>query len=451
MIILYFLVISAFSVDQIHLAYGGLRSSHNNYPTGMSVSFHSVHSSEISSVSYGLASGIYNWTVYARKEQYWEHSYHYHALILDLNSSTRYFYTVTDGFEVSKEYSFISSTPDLEVNITIVGDMGIHNSESTITNLERIVASGSNDFLIHLGDIGYADDAFLHAPFSFHYEDVWNQFMNSIQNIAATTPYMTLPGNHEAECHSISCDFSITKLRELHNFLPYRTRFNMPWNESGGADDMWYSLNIGPVHFVFMDTETDYPNNPVDHYSFNPGKNGGFGDQMKWLEQDLAKAHAERLSGRRPWIIVAGHRPVYSVTLESNGVPIKDAKSLHTAIEHLLRKYKVDVYLCGHVHGYERTYPTDGTSIELPLISENGNNVFSNPSYPMYIVNGAAGNNEGFSASPKIPPKWNAFVEFKSWGYGSISVSMKQLTWKFFTDTNKLVDTVTILKTTHVG
>eukprot|EP01138_Halocafeteria_seosinensis_P008777 gb/GECG01008971.1/.p1 GENE.gb/GECG01008971.1/~~gb/GECG01008971.1/.p1 ORF type:complete len:119 (+),score=11.10 gb/GECG01008971.1/:1-357(+) len=64
----------------------------------------------------------------------------------------------------------------------------------------------------------YADDAFLHHPFEFKYEDVctlckdqfeytelhglpslqtWNFFFNWFQNVSAYKAYMACPGNHE--------------------------------------------------------------------------------------------------------------------------------------------------------------------------------------------------------------------------------------------------------------
>lgn len=69
----------------------------------------------------------------------------------------------------------------------------------------------------------------------------------------------------------------------------------MPSIESGAdhGASMWYSFNVGPVHFVVVDTETDFPGAGGDHLSWTggfegggeDGGNGGFGDQVAWLEE----------------------------------------------------------------------------------------------------------------------------------------------------------------------
>jgi len=48
---------------------------------------------------------------------------------------------------------------------------------------------------------------------------------------------------------------------------------------------------------------------------------GPFGpDQLAWLEADLLEANAMR--SYRPWIVVAGHRPIYTTTqLDAQGNP----------------------------------------------------------------------------------------------------------------------------------
>src|SRR5690606_23807542 len=107
------------------------------------------------------------------------------------------------------------------------------------------------------------------------------------------------------------------------------------------------------VQFVSIDTETNFEGAPGDHYTWY-GDNGDFwGDQIAWLEADLKTANEQR--GVRPWVMVGGHRPVYSLhDADSDGKPTLFAASLQAAVEPLFHKYDVDVYWCGHVHGYER-------------------------------------------------------------------------------------------------
>jgi len=78
----------------------------------------------------------------------------------------------------------------------------------------------------------------------------------------------------------------------------------MPSADSGGVDNMWYSFDYGMVHFVMMDSETDYkfsPEGPLSQVGAGP-----FGDQMGWLKDDLQKANNNRKT--TPWIIAVAHR-----------------------------------------------------------------------------------------------------------------------------------------------
>jgi hypothetical protein len=66
-------------------------------------------------------------------------------------------------------------------------------------------------------------------------------------------------------------------------------------------------------------------------------------DFVTWLENDLKKANESR--SERPWIIVAGHHPMYCISGYN--------QNMADAIEDLLYKYEVDLMLTGHVHDYE--------------------------------------------------------------------------------------------------
>ena len=119
---------------------------------------------------------------------------------------------------------------------------------------------------------------------------------------------------------------------------------------------MWYSFDVPPVHFVSIDTETDYANAPNDSYTpFT--SNGGFangGSWTDWLEADLEKVDRSYT----PFVVVGGHRPIYSVTAcDSNGNPADDSANLQAAIEDIMYEHNVDVYFAGHKHSYERSFP----------------------------------------------------------------------------------------------
>lgn len=192
-----------------------------------------------------------------------------------------------------------------------------------------------------------------------------------------------------------------------------------------------------------IDTETNFEGAPEDHYTWYGGNGDFWGDQIAWLEEDLRKANEER--DIRPWIFVAGHRPVYSLhDAEDDGTPALFAKSLQEAVEPLFHKYKVDVYWCGHVHGYERQWPVyDTTNIEV-------GSDYTDPKYTVYIVHGAAGNDEQHESYRRVPDaKWNVLWDNKHYGVGLLTVkSPNELYWEFVdSKTEKVLDSVTIKKT----
>jgi len=288
-----------------------------------------------------------------------------------LKYSTKYYYSVgSSAAGWSPEFEFVTPPdPKLEKDpsfaVSIFGDWGYEDSDKrplwvpshigglvkkwsagiTRDRLEVLKDTGMFDFVWHLGDIAYSDDAFAHNPVGFEYEDTYNSWMNWIQNITATMAYMVSPGNHESECHSPACLVSSSTAQALSNFSAYNNRWAMPAFESNARAEqsMWYSWDYGAVHFVSVNTETDWVGAEEEHTgdSHDPHlKAGGFGQKdeyTNWLTADLAAADAARKATGYPrWIVAGGHRPQ------------DDIIGIHTD---LFQKYKVDLY----VSGIERT------------------------------------------------------------------------------------------------
>jgi hypothetical protein len=305
------------------------------------------------------------------------YGFHHSATMVPLEPSTQYTYQCGDGVSAwSEAWNFTTASHDIEspFSMSIFGDMGYLGSEErpmiisvaglkkhwsavpTRQRMEILKNAGEINAVWHLGDIGYLDDSFAHTPIKFSYEKDYNAYVKWLTNISATMPYMTAVGNHESECHSPACIVDILgKGEALRNFSAYNARWPMPSKQSGGVGAMWYSFNMGPIHFVTVNTETDFrgagEENHGDSGVLPAGHFAPDGEYLKWLEADLAAARGPASATK--WIIAGGHRPFGDIA-ESHGP--------------LFAKYNVELYFAGHSHSYARSLPSN--SLVVPSEEE---------------------------------------------------------------------------------
>lgn len=374
-LVLFAVTFAADVPSQVHIALAGKAS--NGDSNTMAISWHTQGATATSTVNYGTASGVYTESATGSGSSYYE-TYNHHTVLGQLSPNTKYYYKVgDDAAGWSSELSFVSAptSDSLRGNFSffVFGDLGEVNGQATETYIKT--NKDSVNLIWHAGDESYADDSFLHfgCALKFCYESAFDKYMDDIQEWASSKPYMVSPGNHEADCHDPACLMDSERREKLSNFTAYNHRFRMPSPETGGVQNMWYSFNYGNVHFISMDTETDYTNAPLETRYILPC--GGFGNQMAWLEQDLIAANANR--AQRPWILVDGHRPMYS------GDTIN--AELQAAVEEMFYKYGVDVYFTGHEHSYARNYPVYKGVPET---------TYTNPAATTHLLIGGAGNDE---------------------------------------------------------
>ena len=432
--------------QQIHLAFSGLTELKN--PNGAIVSWQTVDDTTTTRVKYGTDASSLSQEASGFSDSYYS-TFDHHVTLANLEPDTQYFYQCGDDEAGWSEVLSFRTAPgddkasEASFTIGVIGDMGVWNGQDSIDLLNKMGSEGSFDWVWHVGDIAYADDSFVHAGqvFKFYYEETYNQYMNLVQPFTSTHQYMVLPGNHEAECHSPACQVDVEKLEALGNFSAYNSRFLMPSATSNGNSNMWYSFNYGPVHFVSIDTETNYDGAPNDHYTWHGGNGDFWGDQVAWLEADLAQAAQER--DVRPWIFVGGHRPIYSAKhADGDGNPNGFSAQMQSVFESLFHEYGVDMYFAGHLHSYERQYPVyDGTNVETD---------YENPSYTTYIISGGAGCDEGNSDydDDAEVPSWNVYIDHTHYGVGVLDVSPQELTWRYLDSaTGDVLDEMTLTKT----
>ncbi|KIH57066.1 hypothetical protein ANCDUO_12747 [Ancylostoma duodenale] len=147
---------------------------------------------------------------------------------------------------------------------------------------------------------------------------------------------MVIAGNHEDDGK---------------NFTDYQERFWMPHN--GYGDNQFYSLDLGPVHWVGVSTE-------YYGYYYLYGQEPVM-TQYAWLKNDLTVANQNR--NKTPWIISFQHRPFYCSNSNSAECQAFENKLIRTGwldmpgLESLFLQQGMDMGFWGHEHSYERFYP----------------------------------------------------------------------------------------------
>ena len=152
----------------------------------------------------------------------------------------------------------------------------------------------------------------------------WETNVESMYPAAAFPgPVYGVLGNHDYS--DGGADGSVAAQLAYRRHAP-QTRWTMP--------DKWYRFTLGGdgarfATVVVIDT----------NFVFNSGLAARERKQQwAWLERELGQRRTT------PWLFVLGHHPVFSNG--SHG----DTQALIDHLDPLLRRHRVDLYLCGHDH-----------------------------------------------------------------------------------------------------
>jgi len=316
-----------------------------------------------------------------------------HHVILDsLDQGQKYYYSVgSEEYGFSDVYSFTVPKREYPFKVGVVADVGqTYNSSAT---LNRTLADDPAA-LLFIGDLSYADDWLPNGTYCClpnttsagggyfkTYQPKWDTFGRLAEPLLATVPHMSTHGNHELESQYA---------RNNITHMAYNARYPNPrdpavintepnyvdqyWDQSllpaeGKfvedsisskivTNNTWYSINIGPMHMVFLDNYVPYSNTS---------------EMYKWLDEDLSAVDRSET----PWLLVGFHAAWYTTYVNH----YKENSNMQLFFEPLFLKHRVDLVLNGHIHAYDRSPP-----------------VFSfepNSCGPIYISVGDGGNVEG--------------------------------------------------------
>ncbi|MHA1149400.1 MAG: metallophosphoesterase [Promethearchaeota archaeon] len=259
----------------------------------------------------------------------------------NLKADTKYYWKLTYSEEdkqieyLDRMYSF-RTAPDPSdrkpFKFTLVGDTRPDAfGFSAFPRLMELMLEEKPEFMINIGDI-------VMGP-GVSYQ--WDRFFYDIRGCAEIgAPYMIGIGNHEWD--------EMAWLYGEDKGETYKHYMNYPHKES------YYAFNYSNTAFISIDTNDEQMTD----------------EQLNQVETWLNAANSSNIID---WIIVFGHYPVYTAEGYSNR--LKD-------FEDLFEKYKVDLYLAGHIHHYARieennmTYiVSGGGGAELELLMQNQDNV----------------------------------------------------------------------------
>ena len=97
------------------------------------------------------------------------------------------------------------------------------------------------------------------------------------------------------------------------------------------------------VKVVFIDTTPIIDKYRADTTEYTDAVRQNVEAQLQWLDNELSR------DDNADWTIVAGHHPVYAQTSKQSS----EREDLQSKVEPILRKHKVDMYVCGHIHNFQ--------------------------------------------------------------------------------------------------
>ncbi|XP_050990017.1 acid phosphatase type 7 [Labeo rohita] len=405
--------------EQVHISYPGVKNS-------MLVTWSTANKTE-SIVEYGLwGEKLFSHTAKGNSSVFTDGGlekrtmYIHRVTLTDLIPTASYVYHCGSDAGWSDIFYFTSLNESVSFSprFALFGDMGNENPQS-LSRLQKETQMGMYDVILHIGDFAY----------DMHEDNgrIGDEFMRQIQSIAAYTPYMTCPGNHEW----------------AYNFSHYKSRFSMP----GHTENLWYSWNVGPAHIISFSTEV--------YFYLEYGLDLLF-RQYEWLQADLQEANRPENRAQRPWIITMGHRPMYCSNDDGDDcthfqsyvrLGRNDTIPVAPGLEDLFYQHGVDLELWAHEHTYERLWPV----YDYKVFNGSSEEPYVNPKAPVHIITGSAGCREKHDGFIPKPRDWSAF---RSTDYGYTRMRLINTTHLYLEQVSddqygKVIDQMTLVKEKH--
>jgi UDP-2,3-diacylglucosamine pyrophosphatase LpxH len=200
-------------------------------------------------------------------------------------------------------------------------------SDELAADLVQAVLEQGPDFVIHSGDCihgtPFDSEARDNPEYAVIHEEFWQMYQNTIRPLRDHCPVFSVVGNHDHTMPELETE-KFCHYNELDDGVPYFSRI------------------VGDVQVICLDAV--------------PGRHlGGFPagtEQDAWLRRKLERTSAARCR------VAVGHYPIFlaadvAYCVDSSLGYDEEAENPGNLLP-LLCEHNVDLYLCGHLHVYER-------------------------------------------------------------------------------------------------
>ena len=259
--------------------------------------------------------------------------------ISGLTPDTKYFYTIgssTVTLQNDVLCNFLTLPPantTRKLRIAAFGDCGDGSANQVAVKNAFRTYIGSNevDAMILLGDNTY------NSGLDIEYQTLFfDPYKDDILKYYKLYP---APGNHDyGDVNNLANTGDRTK--------PYYQSFSVPTaGESGGVPsgtESYYSFDVGDVHLLSLDSYG------TESGSFATKMYDTTSPQALWVKADLA-ANTKR------WTVAYWHHAPYT-KIGLNSDTDAELIAVREKFIRILERYGVDLVVCGHSHGHERSY-----------------------------------------------------------------------------------------------
>ncbi len=228
-----------------------------------------------------------------------------------------------------------------DINLLVASDLGrngYYDQRPIAAAMGALAEAVGPEAVLALGDV-------------FHYEGVrstadplWtSNYENIYSHPELMVEWLPVCGNHEYRGHT----------QALLDYAQVSRRWAMPAKYYART----FEVDGVTLKVILIDTTP-----LIDKYRNHPAKYpDAAGEdreaQLAWLEKELAEAAED-------WIVVAGHHPIFADTSKSE----EERSDMQQRVDRILRRHRVDMYLCGHIHNFQHIKPK-GSDIDYVVNS----------------------------------------------------------------------------------